>query len=114
MNDRHTNQLAERYNQHAEAYRDLWAPLLRLAGRRLIRELASVQPGPVRRIVDVGTGVGTLLPEILAAFPSASVLGLDRSPGMLAHAPRERGMLHAVADARQLPLASAGADLVLL
>src|SRR5438067_610355 len=93
MNDSQASQLAERYNQAAAAYCDLWAPTLRIAGRRLIRELASVQPGPTRRIVDVGTGVGILLPEILAAFPGASVLGIDRSPGMLAMAPRERGML---------------------
>ncbi len=114
MNDNHTTQLAERYNQHATAYRDLWAPVLRIAGRRLIHEVASAQGGPARRIVDVGTGVGSLMPDILAAFPQASVVGIDRSPGMLALAPRDRGMLRAVADARQLPLASDGADLVLL
>lgn len=78
-------------------------------GRRLIRELVSGQAGPARRIVDVGTGVGSLMPDILAAFPQASLVGIDRSAGMLALAPRDRGMLRAVADARQLPLASGGA-----
>jgi ubiquinone/menaquinone biosynthesis C-methylase UbiE len=114
MNDNHTSQLAERYNQAAATYRDLWAPVLRIAGRRLIRELVSTQTAPAGLIVDVGTGVGALMPDILTAFPGACVLGIDRSPGMLALAPRDPGMLHAVADARHLPLASGSADLVLL
>jgi ubiquinone/menaquinone biosynthesis C-methylase UbiE len=111
MSDDHTTQLAERYTQAAPVYRDLWAPVLRIAGRRLLRELAAV---PAQRIVDVGTGVGTLIPDIHATFPQASIVGIDRSPGMLAIARRDRGMHCAVADARQLPLATGCADLVLM
>src|SRR5829696_7208297 len=117
MNDNHARQLAERYDDSAAAYVDLWAPVLRVAGRRLIRELSTVHAtdhdAPTRLIVDVGAGAGTLMPDLLAAFPGACVLGIDRSPGMLALAPREAGMMHAVADARQLPLAPGSADVVL-
>ena len=92
MNDSLTTSVADRYNQAAAAYRDLWAPTLRIAGRRLIRELASAQDGPAQCVVDVGAGVGTLMPELLWSFPGACVVGLDRSSGMLALAPRARGM----------------------
>jgi ubiquinone/menaquinone biosynthesis C-methylase UbiE len=118
MSDDQAIQLAARYNEHAAAYADLWAPVLRIASRRLIRELSTVHApdhdGSTRLIVDVGAGAGTIMPELLTAFPGSCVLGLDRSPGMLALAPRERGMLHAVADARQLPVATASVDVVLM
>jgi SAM-dependent methyltransferase len=110
-----TVNLAERYNKTAPAYRDLWAPVLRVASKRLLQELAAAPGPPAQRIVDVGTGVGTLMPEILAAFPQASLVGIDRSPGMLALAPRgDRRIACAVADARELPLASASVDLALM
>jgi ubiquinone/menaquinone biosynthesis C-methylase UbiE len=111
MRDEQASQLAQRYTRQAQPYRDLWAPVLRVAGRRLIRELA---PTPAQRIVDVGAGVGTLIPDLQAAFGQALIVGLDRSPGMLALAPRDRGVVWAVADARHLPLADESADLVLM
>jgi ubiquinone/menaquinone biosynthesis C-methylase UbiE len=110
-----TAKTAERYNHTASAYRDLWAPVLRIAGQRLLHELAAAQAPPAQRIVDVGTGAGTLMPDILATFPQASLIGIDRSPGMLALAPRgDRRIVCAVADARELPLPSASVDLVLM
>src|SRR5438105_6794294 len=111
MPDDPTSQLADRYNRTAEAYRELWAPVLRIAGRRLIEELA---PAPASRIVDVGTGVGILIPVLRAAFPQALIVGIDRSPGMLAFARRDYAVPCAVADARQLPLADASVDLVMM
>jgi ubiquinone/menaquinone biosynthesis C-methylase UbiE len=110
-----TTKTAERYNQTAGAYRDLWAPVLRVAGQRLLRELAAAPAPPLQRIVDIGTGVGALMPDILATFPQASLVGIDRSPGMLALALRgDHRIVCAVADARELPLASASVDLVLM
>lgn len=101
--------LVERYDAHAAAYQELWAPTLRLASVRLLRELAGKR---VRRVTDVGTGVGALWFDLQAAFPSALLLGFDRSPGMLQLAPPE--MARVVADARALPLASGTVDLALL
>ena len=101
--------LAERYDAQAVAYRDLWAPTLRLASVQLLRELSGE---PVRRAIDVGPGVGALWSDLRVAFPSAQLLGFDRSPGMLRIAPP--AMAHVVADARALPLASASVDLALL
>jgi ubiquinone/menaquinone biosynthesis C-methylase UbiE len=101
--------LVERYDAHAAAYQELWAPTLRLASVRLLRELAGKR---VRQMIDVGAGVGALWSDLRAAFPAAFLLGFDRSPGMLQIAPPE--MARVVADARALPLASASVDVALL
>ena len=63
-------------------------------------------------MVDVGTGVGTLLPDLASMFPDAVIAGVDRSRGMLALAPRHFG--RSLMDARQLGLRSASVDRVLL
>ena len=102
-------ELTNRYNREASAYRDLWAPVLRLAGLKLLRELAG---GRAERIIDVGTGVGSMSPHLQMTFPGAFVLGVDRSPGMLALGPA--GIPRAVMDATQLGIAHASADRVLL
>lgn len=101
--------LTDRYDREATDYRELWAPTLRIAGRRLLGELAH-RPG--RRILDVATGVGSLLPDLRATFPAAQIVGVDRSRGMLAHAPP--GYPTAVMDATRLGIASESVDLVLL
>jgi len=103
------SKLTDRYNREAYAYRDLWAPILRLAALKLLRELAATQP---TRIVDVGTGVGFLVPDLQATFPGASILGIDRSPGMLALVSGETPC--AVMDAAQLGFRPACVDLVLM
>ncbi|MBI4473281.1 MAG: methyltransferase domain-containing protein [Acidobacteria bacterium] len=102
-------QLTERYNRDACAYRDLWAPVLRIAGRRLLSEFRA---SAVQRVIDVGAGVGALAEDIRAAFPGAFVAGIDRSAGMLRLAPD--WMPRVAADALQLPVASGTVDLVLL
>ena len=100
--------LIDRYDRHAKDYQEFWAPTLRIAGRRLIGAFESRSP---RRIVDVATGVGALLPDLHTTFPASSVIGIDRSRGMLALAPRE--FPRALMDATQLALASASIDIVL-
>ena len=109
MQDDRTGKLVERYNLEACAYRDLWAPVLRISGRRLLGEFTG---GAVERVIDIGAGVGSLSGDIATIFPSACVVGIDRSPGMLALAPA--WLPRVVADARQLPIASGSVDLVLL
>jgi len=103
------HELTERYDREAAAYRDLWAPILHVAARGFVQQCASI---PARCILDVGTGVGTLLPELGAAFPGAQVIGADRSHGMLALAPA--GSARAVMDGAQLAVANASVDLVLM
>jgi len=101
--------LIDRYDRAASAYRELWAPTLRFAGRRLLSELAMK---PATRILDIAAGVGTLLPELRDSYPSAPIVGVDRSPGMLALAPKEFPV--AVMDACRLAIAPSSVDLVVL
>ena len=101
--------LIERYDQGAEPYRELWAPVLLRAALPLVQELADE---PAHRVLDVATGVGALLPHLAAAFPGAFVLGVDRSHGMLRLAPARFG--RALMDARELAVRSASLDRALV
>lgn len=101
--------MASYYTATATAYRDLWAPLLRPAGRRLLEELPLRE---ARQVVDIGTGVGTLLPHLRKAAPRAVIIGVDPAVGMLALAPRDFPLV--VADATNLPLIAGGCDVAVL
>jgi SAM-dependent methyltransferase len=107
INDDATELLTKEYDGRADLYQEIWAPVLETAGRRLLCKLAG---GRVRNILDVGTGVGTMLPHLQEAFPGAFVVGVDRSPGMLSLVPQAfRGE---VMDARQLSVPAESVDLV--
>lgn len=98
---------ARRYSEDAEAYREHWAPLLRQLGTQL---LDGLRLADARRVLDLGAGVGFLLPEIRSRAPKALVVGADRAPGMIALAPAEFPRL--VADAARLGLADGAFDAV--
>jgi ubiquinone/menaquinone biosynthesis C-methylase UbiE len=107
--DERERKLVERYDAHAAVYQKLWAPTLRLASVRLLPLLSGAN---IRRAVDVGAGVGSVWADLRTLFPSAQLLGLDRSAGMLRIAPQE--MRRVIGDARALPLSAASMDLALL
>jgi ubiquinone/menaquinone biosynthesis C-methylase UbiE len=100
--DEQTAELADRYSQRAEAYDALWSPIIRPVGERLIAHL----PISTRttRIIDIGTGAGALLPGIQQAAPSALIVGVDRSEGMLRLASQKHTGPLALMDVQKLAL----------
>jgi malonyl-CoA O-methyltransferase len=80
------------------------------ARRRLLERLDYLRLAP-RTIVDLGAATGRSAESLAQRYPSARVVAVDASFEML-HAARGRASGEHVADAEQLPLADAGADLV--
>lgn len=76
--------VGNRYSLDAEAYEKGWAPVLLPRGCELLERLPLDTSGLV---LDAGAGVGTLLLEIKRRAPSANVIAMDCSAGMLARAP---------------------------
>src|SRR5437660_12754095 len=63
--------LAEYYSGRSDAYQQWWAGVLLPANQELLRRLSIADADAV---LDVGSGVGTLLPSIAAASPSALIV----------------------------------------
>ena len=107
--EQRTERLTERYDGEARDYARYWAPVLHPASRRLVEAFA---PEAARRIVDIGAGAGTLLTFLRARFPSALVVAVDRSEGMLELASSSSPVV--VMDASRLAFASASFDLAIM
>jgi SAM-dependent methyltransferase len=101
--------LTEQYDIESRAYQDYWAPVVHPVACALLEDLPE---HPVERALDIGTGVGLLLPDIQKKYRHAAVCGVDRSAGMLALA--ASGASVAVADAGSLGIRSDSFDLVVM
>jgi ubiquinone/menaquinone biosynthesis C-methylase UbiE len=74
-------------------------------------------PAPPRRVLDLGTGTGSVARIVAERFPDADVIGVDISPRMLDEARRRTDssrVSYQQADAERLPFEGASFDLVTL
>lgn len=100
--DQQIAMLADRYTKRAEPYDALWSPVIRPVGERLVARLPL--SSLTRSVVDIGTGAGALLPALQRAAPSAVIVGIDRSPGMLRLAKERYASPLALMDVQELAL----------
>jgi ubiquinone/menaquinone biosynthesis C-methylase UbiE len=80
--------ISDRYDRAAERYGIWWAPVLQATAVRVLDRLAPELPRGTDglRILDIGTGTGTLALEAVRRWPHVAVSAADASRGMIAAA----------------------------
>src|SRR6266566_3739197 len=71
-----------RYDRIAEGYAKHWGPVIRPAAEAVLGLAPLLQAGSAR-LLDIGTGTGTLALAALERFPQVVVTGIDPSSAML-------------------------------
>ena len=101
---------AERYDRIAAGYARWWAPIIAPAAVTILDQVADAIDSGAERILDIGTGTGTLPVAILRRWPQARVTGIDASFGMIEMAGAEADRRLSPAERRRLELVVAFAD----
>lgn len=101
---------AERYDRISEGYARWWAPVIAPAALAAIDEVAAAIDGGATRILDVGTGTGTLAFALLRRWPHVRVTAIDASSGMIEKARGEADHLLTADQRARLELRVAFAD----
>lgn len=101
-----SRELAAEYARTAEAYEQYWSPVIRPMALPLLPKLPLARAA---RVLDVGAGSCALWGDLRAAAPSAELLGIDRSHGMLRAGASHVGRL-AVMDCQALGLRRGSID----
>ena len=107
--------LARRSFESAAAAYDQAAALQQEVGQRLLQRLDLVKIQP-KRVLDLGSGTGQCIPDLLARYKKAQVVALDIALPMLWRARKRGRWLRkprcVCADAERLPFADSSFDLV--
>jgi SAM-dependent methyltransferase len=98
--------LAGDYSIEAAAYDAYWGPVLADLAVHFVQDIRLAE---AQTILDVGAGSGSML-RYLQGATDAMIVGVDRSPGMIALA---SGRLRAVMDAERLGFKQASFDTAL-
>ena len=82
------NAIVERYDRDAADYERYWAPVLRATARRLLDFIDDYVRFVIRRdgkvrILEAGTGTGSLLQAALPRWPEATFVATEPAPAML-------------------------------
>jgi ubiquinone/menaquinone biosynthesis C-methylase UbiE len=99
-----------RYDRIAEGYARWWAPVIRPAAVRILDRIAPLADRGPLRILEVGTGTGTLAIEAIRRWPEARVDGIDPSGEMTAAARGEADRLLDATDRGRFDVTTALAD----
>lgn len=100
----------ERYDRIAEGYARWWAPFLVPAAMELLERLGPAIPTGATRILDVGTGTGTLGLGAVERWPTVTIDAIDASTEMAAAAEEERDRRLGPADRGRFAVTVAPAD----
>jgi ubiquinone/menaquinone biosynthesis C-methylase UbiE len=101
---------AERYDRISEGYARWWAPVIAPSALLALDEVAAVIDAGATRILDVGTGTGTLAIALLRRWPQVRVTAIDASRGMVEKASGEADRLLTTEQRGRLDLRVAFAD----
>lgn len=100
----------ERYDRIAAGYAQWWAPVLEARAVALLDWVDDAVRAGARRMLDIGTGTGTLARAAIRRWPTVDVTAIDLSAGMVAAAEAEADRLLSADDRSRLSTRVAPAD----